>query len=217
MQTAQQKRLVPKFDELENKKIDDEIKKIIDNMTQKLSTCDKNIKDLSYYECDNNNEEMIRDNIKNNLAEKIRNFYRKFKSNEEKYVRDFKELVVTDDGEKLDNQQSKTTSNNFLQMAEEEEDNYLHQRNQQITNLVNSINNLANTFKDIQIIVHEQGTILDRIDYNIETATEYTKTATKHLKKANEYMKQNCYRNASILMMLANFGLAVWLLFKFTK
>ena len=57
----------------------------------------------------------------------------------------------------------------------EEEENEMSYRSQktkskEITRLVNTINDLAVLFKDLSVLVVEQGTILDRIDYNIEQA-----------------------------------------------
>ena len=54
-------------------------------------------------------------------------------------------------------------------------------KDEEITNLVKSINDLASIFKDLSVLVVEQGTILDRIDYNIESARDDTREANKHL------------------------------------
>ena len=57
------------------------------------------------------------------------------------------------------------------------------QRSEQITKLVNQINELAVVFKELSNLVVEQGTILDRIDFNIEQAHTYVKKANVEFKK----------------------------------
>lgn len=183
-------------------------------MTSTIKKCEDNIKQLNFMQCSNAKEEMIKNNMKLNLAEKIRDFTKAFRNNEEKYVRNFQELVGEDFNiSNSDFDSSKESSDNFLEVYE---DNTLKQRNEEISALLNSINDLATTFKDLQLIVHEQGTILDRIDYNIDTALDDTKLGKKHLEKANENLKQNCFRNSTFFIMLINFSLAVMILFKFT-
>ena len=54
-----------------------------------------------------------------------------------------------------------------------------------------SVGELAEIFKEIQVLVIDQGTILDRIDYNIEQAAERVEGAVKELHKANEYQKKS--------------------------
>lgn len=43
------------------------------------------------------------------------------------------------------------------------------------------MNDLAVLFKELSTLVVEQGTIVDRIDYNIETALVSTKQGRKHV------------------------------------
>ena len=47
------------------------------------------------------------------------------------------------------------------------------QRESEITRITKSIEELAQIFKELAELVIVQGTILDRIDYNMETAVEH--------------------------------------------
>jgi len=74
-------------------------------------------------------------------------------------------------------------------------------RSKEISGLTDSINSLAVLFKDFSILVIEQGTILDRIDYNIENATVHVEKANVHLSKALKVEKST--RARKCLMCLA--------------
>lgn len=56
-------------------------------------------------------------------------------------------------------------------------------RGKEISNIARSINELAVLFKDLSVLVVEQGTILDRIDYNVKEAKENMEQAIVHLEK----------------------------------
>ena len=60
----------------------------------------------------------------------------------------------------------------------------------------------------------EQGTILDRIDYNIENAVTSVKEGHKNLVKADEAMKKNCAKKAIMIMMIVDSILLILLIFK---
>lgn len=62
-------------------------------------------------------------------------------------------------------------------------------KDEEITSLVKSINDLAGIFKDLSVLVVEQGTILDRIDHNIESAKEDVKEANVHLEAVHKKEK----------------------------
>ena len=126
-------------------------------------------------------------------------------------MKNYKELGgdTIDDTDKSSNK----NTNTFLQM--DEDVNILSKRDEEINTLLNSINDLACIFKDLQMLVQHQGTILDRIDYNIETALDNSKEAHKHLVKANEHMKENCFRNITIVLIIIIFIESILLIFKF--
>ncbi len=70
------------------------------------------------------------------------------------------------------------------------------QRSSDITRLVSQINELAVLFKDLSTLVVEQGTILDRIDFNIEVAhTNVVKgnvELVKTLKREDSWRAKGC-------------------------
>ena len=206
---------MPKFDEDENKQIDKEIKELITNMTLKVKKAEGNIKKLSKMTLQNQSEEDIKNNMKINLAEKIKNFTQEFKANEQKYVNNYKELVgdTNEEDEKNKFNYSNNSNEGFLNVHA---DNQLERRDEEISTLLNSINQLATTFQDLQVIVQEQGTILDRIDYNIDTTVTNVQSAHKHLKEATRRMRKNCFRNATMTLLSVIFVESVILLFRFT-
>ena len=53
----------------------------------------------------------------------------------------------------------------------------ISEREAQINDIVKSIHGLAEVFKDLQNMVIDQGTVLDRIDYNIEQANVHLENA----------------------------------------
>ena len=65
------------------------------------------------------------------------------------------------------------------------------EREKAITRVAESVGELAEIFKEIQGLVIDQGTILDRIDYNIEQAADRVSHAVVELKKATEYQKKS--------------------------
>jgi syntaxin 16 len=73
-------------------------------------------------------------------------------------------------------------------------------REEGINVLVNNISELALIFKELNMLVLDQGTILDRIDYNLTLSKENSKNAVKQLVSAQK--SQNCTRAASCLLFL---------------
>ncbi|XP_012062705.1 PREDICTED: syntaxin-16 [Atta cephalotes] len=80
----------------------------------------------------------------------------------------------------------------LLQLEEPEDRMKLAmEREEQIGSIVQSIADLKHIFKDLAVMVQDQGTILDRIDYNIEQTQVQVQEGYKQLKKADSYQKTN--------------------------
>lgn len=68
-------------------------------------------------------------------------------------------------------------------------DGIVSQRDEEIQNIAHSIEELSTIFKELSVLVIDQGTILDRIDFNMEQVVEHTKEGINQLEKAEKHQK----------------------------
>ena len=227
----------------EQKSLSRNIKKITYQLNKDLKNLEKNLQ--IYTSSDNciENDELenstnflqyqIKENMNQNLISQFYIFSKKFKLNQEIYSQKCKELLIEDndedDKEKSnlyemneisttnsegnDNYQRTSTDQGLL--MKEEPDFLLQQRENELDNIVKGVNNLHEMFKDMTILVNEQGTILDRIDYNIDLGFDHVVKAKKKINDANESRKGSCFRNAMLFSMFFVFIEGILILFKF--
>lgn len=74
---------------------------------------------------------------------------------------------------------------------EQENTTMIAEREQEVNKIVRSIADLNEIFKDLATMVHEQGTVIDRIDYNIELTQVQVHEGYKQLQKAERYQRKN--------------------------
>lgn len=89
----------------------------------------------------------------------------------------------------------------------------VNQRDEEIVKIAKSIEELAQIFKELAVLVIDQGTLLDRIDYNMETAVTHAKQGVEQLDKAEGHQKKNLAIKCILLLVLLNIimiGVLVW-------
>jgi len=91
------------------------------------------------------------------------------------------------------------------------------EREREIIHIAQSINDLATIFRELSVLVIEQGTILDRIDYNIEQARDKVAEGKKELIIADEYSKKARTIKCILLLLFIVIVLIVVLVVKKTK
>ena len=223
LKSFQQERIKPKFidEEIENKKLDREINKLILKMMKKIKFCEALIKMIKNQKNENNTIlEKVKYNIKMFLIEKIQNFSNEFRKNQQQYLKYLKDMGISsninNDNEKsiekfneLDDEKK-----NFLYTQEDDKYQQIKKRDEDISVLAKSIDELSGIFKDLQNIVQEQGTILDRIDYNINISYENSQQGLKYIKKAEEHQNESCFRNVILLLYIIIFIEAILIISK---
>ena len=177
------------------------------------------MKELVILNLENKVDNIIKSNLQQALIEKAKEFSRKFKLNQELYTKKYKELVGEDDPTNEVNnfmkEEEQNHNDNFLMTDNSKQ--VLKKRDTELNKLLNSVSDLAGIFKDMQVLVMEQGSILDRIDYNIDVASTNVVKGKNSLIKANDYHKNNCFRNVIIVLLVCIFIEAFMLIFKFIK
>ncbi|XP_038872002.1 syntaxin-16-like isoform X3 [Salvelinus namaycush] len=76
----------------------------------------------------------------------------------------------------------------------------VEEREREVRQIVQSISDLNEIFRDLAGMVVEQGTVLDRIDFNVEQSCVKTEEGLKQLQKAEQYQKKN--RKMLVILIL---------------
>jgi len=90
----------------------------------------------------------------------------------------------------------------------------IEQREREIEKIAQGVIDLSNIFQDLQSMVIDQGSLLDRIDYNVERTFEHVKAADKELVVATGYQKRSTKRKIMLLLILLVVGMFILILIK---
>lgn len=96
-------------------------------------------------------------------------------------------------------------------------ENMLRQRNEEITGLIQMMNQLNQLFADLGTIIVEQGTMLDRIDGIVEDTIEIVEKGNEELVQAEEHQSSKCFYYYVILVVLLIFVFGGILIYKKNK
>ncbi|KAI7529330.1 t-SNARE [Hortaea werneckii] len=93
-------------------------------------------------------------------------------------------------------------------------DTTITQREREIEKIAQGVIDLSNIFQELNTMVIDQGSLLDRIDYNVERTHEHVQGAERELKVATGYQKKTTKRKVILLLVLIVVGLFILLLVK---
>ena len=220
LKEEQQKRIVPTFDETNTKLINQNIQMISDKMTRKLKKCKYLTKELKTLLANSSLDDNIKINMYQNLLNRLAEISREMQINEEKYLQKYQELngyeesfFNINNSNNLDSietfQSHAFNSNNKKKIDVSKE------RNKEIDQMVNTVNELKNIFQDVSNMVIFQGTILDRIDYNTYQSRHNIRRGNRELEESHERLKSGCLRRLNQILIIAIFIMSILIIFKF--
>lgn len=237
------KHVLPGFDDEDIKAQEEiEIERLTTEITRGFQDCRKAIqriermvKDAKQSNSLQNGEEVMAGNIQTALASRVQEVSATFRKKQSNYLNKLRALGGFEspagigragtpvqnpytDPALIDADRDATFSRSTLQQTAQKQlrsnDLAIAQREQEINDIAKGIIELSEIFRDLQAMVIDQGTMLDRIDYNVERMTVDVKGAEKELIVATNYQKRYTKRKIILLLVLVIFGLIVLLLVK---
>jgi len=185
-----------------------------------LHACEGNLNKISKLGLEiqeNKSEKKIRKNIEKALASKIQDATLMLRKQQKSLL---DKLQAFDGGTPLDIPDTSNGGNNNDpdDNAEVEfMDELALGRDEDINKLVDSVNELSALFKQMNALVIEQGTIIDRIDYNLEVAETHITKGKGQLRKAKQSMDSKCANGCIKMLVIGNVIFSFLLFLKFAN
>lgn len=232
------KHLLPSFGELDTSDLEHEIRMRSHRLTELLHTVEHKVKNLSKRRQPNQQKgrdvegEILR-NMQKRFASSLQELSVSFRKKQTAYLDKLKDQresysdsrasassVPVDDinpnSKSFDDSADPGFSETQLLMVESASA-LAEERTQELSRVASNINDLATLVKDIASLVVDQGTVLDRIDYNLEDVKETTFAAVRELRIADRYQRKRHALCCIIILSVACGIMFIILIYKWTS
>ncbi|XP_057483053.1 tlg2p-like protein a [Actinidia eriantha] len=157
----------------------------------------------------------IRKNVQHSLATDLQTLSMELRKKQSTYLKRLQQQKEGHDGLDLEMNLNEKISRSEVdefgdvgfsehQMAKlKMSENFSVEREREIRQVLESVNELAQIMKDLSVLVIDQGTIVDRIDYNIQNVAVSVEEGFKQLQKAERSQaKGGMVRCATVLVIM---------------
>ncbi|KAH6668984.1 t-SNARE [Halenospora varia] len=241
LEKLHQKHVLPGFDDEDQKKSEEgEIERLTQDITKGFHDCQKAIQRVEMMVRESKHqggiskgEETMARNIQISLAGRVQEASAGFRKKQSAYLKKLRGLSGMtpqvdrastplynnyNDPSLMESDADKSYSQSALQQTSQQQltsnDTAIMQREREIMDIAQGIIELADIFKELQSMIIDQGTMLDRIDYNVERMAVDVKAADKELKVASGYQKKGTKRRIILLLILLVVGMIILLVVK---
>ncbi|XP_062003188.1 syntaxin-43 isoform X1 [Rosa rugosa] len=144
----------------------------------------------------------VRKNVQVSLATDLQSLSNELRKKQSNYLKRLKQQKEGQDGDDLEmnlnGSRSRMDGDDLDEIMFHERETaqikkheaFTAEREREIHQVVESVNELAQIMKDLSVLVIDQGTIVDRIDYNIQNVASTVEDGLKQLQKAERTQKQ---------------------------
>lgn len=168
----------------------------------------------------------IRKNVQRSLATDLQNLSMELRKKQSTYLKRLRQQKEGQDGVDLEmnlnGSRSRIDDDNMDDMGFSEHqmakikksEAFTVEREREIQQVVESVNELAQIMKDLSVLVIDQGTIVDRIDYNIQNVATTVEEGLKQLQKAERSQKQGGMVMCATVLVIMCFVMLILLILK---
>lgn len=197
---AERRRLLRVVDD--ESKFDAEIELLSHSISQLIRQADRGIQEIGRLSSQTVSGREIVLNVQKSLAIGLSQVSQELRNTQKEYIREYSRAhsSTTSMKEILD---AGFTDEQLLAM--EDLETRVESRNIEISKIAKSIHDLNTVFKDLGALVVEQGSILDRIDYNIENVVRHTEEGNRELRKAERIQKKSRVQKCILVLLVIIF------------
>ncbi|GMI79367.1 syntaxin of plants 41 [Hibiscus trionum] len=217
---AHAKALMPSFGD--GKEDQQNIENLTSEVTNLLKRSEKRLHKLSAN--GPSEDSNVRKNVQRQLATDLQNLSMELRKKQSTYLKRLRqqmeeggdmEMNLNGNRPKDEDDDLDDMMFNEHQMAKlKQSEAYTVEREREIQQVVESVNELAQIMKDLSVLVIDQGTIIDRIDYNIQNVATTLEEGLKQLQKAERTQKQGGMVMCASVLVIMCFVMLVLLILK---
>lgn len=164
-----------------------------------------------------NEDEDMRRNIQSSLGTQLQELSVTFRKQQTDYLKKLRARAGKGQGVEINEGDDGTVDVSFSKAQVAEVDyqvDIVATREKEIRQIAKSINDLAAIFRDLATLVIEQGTILDRIDYNVEHVRKDVEDAVGELHGAEKAQKGQRNKLCMLLLCIGILIAVIIIIFK---
>ncbi|KAI4977192.1 hypothetical protein ZWY2020_051065 [Hordeum vulgare] len=195
-------------------------------ITDLLKRSEKKLQKLSMK--DSSEDSNVRKNVQRSLATDLQTLSMEFRKKQSTYLKQLRQQKEGQDGVDLEMNMNGSKSTFELEDDEFEDvgftevqmsklkksEAFTREREREIEQVAQSVNELAQIMKDLSVLVIDQGTIVDRIDYNVQNVAASVEEGYKQLQKAERTQKKGGMVMCATVLVILIFILIILLVLK---
>ncbi|CRH02847.1 syntaxin, Qa-SNARE family, putative [Plasmodium relictum] len=166
-----------------DEKLTENITDMSADITFLIKNCEKKIQSISNDDEDDKNNviEKLKKNAKHSLASQLQSLSQTFHKKQKTYIKEFKKL--SNEYDQIETYQNFNVDEHQLYDEVNEVSSVnITKRNNDLKKIADTVIDLHNIFKELSVMLVDQGSLLDQIDYNIDITLDKSEQGLNKLK-----------------------------------